>query len=91
MQEISQPVYNKEQLTRHEHLCCCVKITAAGERFYLPSWLGPLLWPMHEQRLVHLSDCNPIVLAVKTWEPMQCNDNKCLHETAVQLPLALIH
>lgn len=48
-----------------------VKITDAGERFYLASWPGPLLRPMHEQRLVHLFDCDPIVLAVKMWKPMQ--------------------
>lgn len=38
-------------------------------KMYLPSWLGPLLWPMHEQRLVHLFDCYPIVLAVKRGTP----------------------
>lgn len=44
--------------------------------FYLPPWLGPLLWSMHEQWLVHLFDGNPIVLAVQIWKSMQNNDNR---------------
>lgn len=41
-----------------------MKISDAGEKLYLPSRPGPLLGPMHEQRLVHLFDCNPVVLTV---------------------------
>lgn len=41
-----------------------MKISDAGEKLYLPSRPGLLLGPMHEQRLVHLFDCNPIVLTV---------------------------
>lgn len=38
-------------------------------KFYLPSWFGPLFWPVQEQGLVYFFNCNPVVLTVDMRKP----------------------
>lgn len=72
MQELRFQVYSTVKIGVYQgnrgwlswDLIITVKISDAGEKLYLPSRPGPLLGPMHEQRLVHLFDCNPVVLTV---------------------------